>query len=379
MTDPDASGARLDGAALDRLRPLAFSVAYRMLGSVAEAEDVVQEALTRLSQADGVRNPDAFVTTVTTRIAIDVLRSARVRRESYVGEWLPEPLVGPVQVNLPVAMASAPPDAAAHAELADDLSTAFLVLLETLTPTERAAFLLHDVLGYPHSDAADVLGTSEVAARQLASRARRRVARQRGDVGGREVPAGATASAGPARRGTRSGTGSGTGSSSSPGSPSAGPSAARSGRSDRARAEQLVTRFLAACEEGEVDAFLELLAEDVVLAGDGGGNVPQGMSIARPVEGRVRVARLLAGFVRRGAPLHFEHALVGGEPGLLIVADDVIGGGLIGTWSFEVSDGQLAGIRGVINPDKLRHLGRLADLGRLQESLRGVRRRREVR
>jgi RNA polymerase sigma-70 factor (ECF subfamily) len=323
----------------------------------------------------GVRNPDAFVTTVTTRIAIDVLRSARVRRESYVGEWLPEPLVGPVQVNLPVAMASAPPDAAAHAELADDLSTAFLVLLETLTPTERAAFLLHDVLGYPHSDAADVLGTSEVAARQLASRARRRVARQRGDVGGREMPARATASAGRARRGTRSGTGSGTGSSSSPDSPSA----TRSGRSDRARAEQLVTRFLAACEEGEVDAFLELLAEDVVLTGDSGGNVPQGMSIARPVAGRVRVARLLAGFVRRGAPLHFERALVGGEPGLLIVADDVIGGGLIGTWSFEVSDGQLAGIRGVINPDKLRHLGRLADLVRLQESLRGARRRREVR
>jgi len=153
MTDPDATGTRLDDAALDRLRPLAFSVAYRMLGSVAEAEDVVQEALTRLSQAEGVRNPDAFVTTVTTRIAIDVLRSARMRRESYVGEWLPEPLVGPAQVNLPVAMAAAPPDAAAHAELADDLSTAFLVLLEALTPTERAAFLLHDVLGYPHGDA----------------------------------------------------------------------------------------------------------------------------------------------------------------------------------------------------------------------------------
>jgi len=348
MTDPDASGARLDDATLDRLRPLAFSVAYRMLGSVAEAEDVVQEALTRVSQADGVRNPDAFVTTVTTRIAIDVLRSARIRRESYVGEWLPEPLVGPVQVNLPVAMAAVPPDAAAHAELADDLSTAFLVLLETLTPTERAAFLLHDVLGYPHSDAAEIIGTSEVAARQLASRARRRIARQRGDVGHRAASG----------RDGKDGGG---------------------GGDDRARAEHLVTRFLAACEEGEVDAFLELLAEDVVLTGDSGGNVPPGMSIARPVAGQVAVARVLAGFMRRGAPLHFERALVGGEPGLLIVADDAVGGGLIGTWSFEVSGGQLAGIRGVINPEKLGHLGRLADLARLRESLRGARRRREAR
>lgn len=349
MTDPDTSGARLDGAALDRLRPLAFSVAYRMLGSVAEAEDVVQEALTRLSQADGVRNPDAFVTTVTTRIAIDVLRSARVRRESYVGEWLPEPLVGPVRVNLPVAMAAAPPDAVTHAELADDLSTAFLVLLETLTPTERAAFLLHDVLGFPHSDAADIIGTSEVAARQLASRARRRISRQRDDVG--RTSAAGTRPAGAAPAGL-------------------GPAGVRSGsRSDRARAEQLVTRFLAACEEGAVDPFLELLTEDVVLTGDSGGNVPPGMSIARPVAGREPVARLLAGFLRRGAPIRFERALVGGEPGLLIMADDAVGGGLIGTWSFEVVDGQLAGIRGVINPDKLRHLGPLADLDRLRERL----------
>ena len=211
MTDPETpqdgtqpGSTRLDGAALDRLRPLAFSVAYRMLGSVAEAEDVVQEALLRLSQADGVRNPDAFVTTVTTRIAIDVLRSARVRRESYVGEWLPEPLVGPAHSNLPVAMATAPPDAAAHAELADDLSTAFLVLLERLTPTERAAFLLHDVLGFSHSDAADVIGTSEVAARQLASRARRRIARERDDAA---RSAHRPASTRPGRAGTRGGAG----------------------------------------------------------------------------------------------------------------------------------------------------------------------------
>lgn len=345
---PQPPGMRLDGAALDRLRPLAFSVAYRMLGSVAEAEDVVQEALLRLSQAEGVRNPDAFVTTVTTRIAIDVLRSARMRRESYVGEWLPEPLVGPVQSNLPVAMATAPSDAAAHAELADDLSTAFLVLLERLTPTERAAFLLHDVLGFSHGEAAGVIGTSEVAARQLASRARRRIARERDDAA-RSAPA-RSASARSA-----------------------------SGRADRVRAEELVTRFLAACEEGAVDPFLELLAEDVTVTGDGGGKVPPGLSIIRPVSGRDAVARLLAGFMRRGAPVHFERALVGGEPGLLIVADDVIGGGLIGTWSFEVVDGQLAGIRGVINPEKLRHLGPQADLERLREWLRNDRSRGDAR
>jgi RNA polymerase sigma factor (sigma-70 family) len=412
MTDPDSP--RLDDAALGRLRPLAFSVAYRMLGSVAEAEDVVQEALTRVSQAEDVRNPDAFVTTVTTRIAIDVLRSARVRRESYVGDWLPEPLVGPIPSSLPVAMATPPPDTAGHAELADDLSTAFLVLLETLTPTERAAFLLHDVLGFPHSDAADVIGTSEVAARQLASRARRRIARHREDVADREAQSTA-ASAVPARTGRgelsgrdnpagqddrggedgrdgrRDGPGPGPGhdthqghdthdgrdrrdAHNGPGAHGAHQQSPRGWRprsaDDRARAEQLVSRFLAACEEGEVDPFLELLAQDVVLTGDGGGKVPPGMSISRPVAGRDTVARLLASFMRRGAPLHFERALVGGEPGLLIVADDAVGGGLLGTWAFEISDGRVAAIRGVINPEKLPHLGPLADLDRLQAALK---------
>ncbi len=408
MTDPDGipsgetpptgaqpagarpSSARLDDAALGRLRPLAFTVAYRMLGSVAEAEDVVQEALTRVSQAEGVRNPDAFVTTVTTRIAIDVLRSARVRRESYVGDWLPEPLVGPIPSSLPVAMATAPPDVAGHAELADDLSTAFLVLLETLTPTERAAFLLHDVLGFPHSDAADVIGTSEVAARQLASRARRRIARHRGDVGEREAPAEAAASAAPGRGGRPERGGQGRrlvqarpgqdGQSEQIGPAEQDGSDGQNGQSkqarrprtagDKARADQLVARFLAACEEGAVDPFLELLAQDVVLTGDGGGKVPPGMSIARPVAGRETVARLLAGFMHRGAPLHFERALVGGEPGLLIVADDAVGGGLVGTWAFEISDGVIAGIRGVINPEKLRHVGPLADLDRIQAALK---------
>ncbi|GHH77886.1 sigma-70 family RNA polymerase sigma factor [Promicromonospora soli] len=405
MTDPDSR--RLDDAALGRLRPLAFSVAYRMLGSVAEAEDVVQEALTRVSQAEDVRNPDAFVTTVTTRIAIDVLRSARVRRESYVGDWLPEPLVGPIPSNLPVAMATPPPDTAGHAELADDLSTAFLVLLETLTPTERAAFLLHDVLGFPHSDAADVIGTSEVAARQLASRARRRIARHRDDVADREAQSRAASAVSartgrglswrdnPVKQDGHASPGGQDGRDRRDGREAHEGHSPHDGRDthdahdahdahdqqsprgwrprsadDRARAEQLVSRFLAACEEGEVDPFLELLAQDVVLTGDGGGKVPPGMSISRPVAGRDTVARLLAGFMRRGAPLHFERALVGGEPGLLIVADDAVGGGLLGTWAFEISDGRVAAIRGVINPEKLRHLGPLADLDRLQAALK---------
>lgn len=412
---------------LDRLRPLAFSVAYRMLGSVAEAEDVVQEALTRVSQAEDVRNPDAFVTTVTTRISIDVLRSARVRRESYVGEWLPEPLVGPV--HLPVAMAAPPPDAAAHAELADDLSTAFLVLLETLTPTERAAFLLHDVLGFPHSEAADVIGTTEVAARQLASRARRRIAERREgrtrdttaadttadvdrtpadrpttDSSATNGPTDAWRSAAarstdqptdqstdqptdrptdrPATR--RPAAGRPTAARPTPGTPasrgrtrtdavagtSPAPRRTRAGAPVTAapvgRAEELVTRFLAACEEGAVEPFLALLAEDVVLTGDSGGNVPRGMSIARPVAGREPVAKTLAGFLRYGMPVRFERALVGGQPGLLIVADGVLGGGLVGTWSFDVADdGRLRAIHGVLNPDKLRHLGPLADLERI--------------
>lgn len=388
----DLEGSRLDDAALGRLRPLAFTVAYRMLGSVAEAEDVVQEALTRVSQAEGVRNPDAFVTTVTTRIAIDVLRSARVRRESYVGDWLPEPLVGPVPSSVPVAMAAPPADVAGHAELADDLSTAFLVLLETLTPTERAAFLLHDVLGFAHSDAADVIGTSEVAARQLASRARRRIARHRGDGADREAASAVRgAGAGRGGRGDRNGRN---------GRYSVRDDALGEARDDdagpdgldelkglgwrprsaddKARADRLVSRFLAACEEGEVDPFLELLAQDVVMTGDGGGKVPPGMSISRPVAGRDAVARLLAGFMRRGAPVHFERAFVGGEPGLLIVADDVVGGGLLGTWSFEISDGKVAGIRGVINPEKLRHLGPLADLERVAAWLKSARPRRSA-
>jgi RNA polymerase sigma factor (sigma-70 family) len=320
---------------LEDLRRVAFGAAYRMLGSVTEAEDVAQEAMMRVAPVGtvdaAVRNPAAYTTTVATRVALDVLRSARVRRESYVGEWVPEPLVGDV-----VAVGSAGREAAAHAELADDLSTAFLVLLETLTPAERAAFLLHDVFGYPHRESARVIGTTELAARQLASRARRRVASRQ-----EAAPQG------------------------------------RGGREDPHAAE-LVRRFIAATEEGDVDALLEILAEDVTLTGDGGGKVPAGLAVSRPVSGGVAVARLLSGFARRGAPARVEPAVVNGGPGMIAYADDAVGGGVIGTYSLQVAGGRIARIDGVINPEKLQHLAPLADLGAVAAALKDVGRRRRA-
>ena len=320
---------------LEDLRRVAFGAAYRMLGSVTEAEDVAQEALLRVAPAGAVDaevlNPAAYTTTVATRIALDVLRSARVRRESYVGEWVPEPLVGDV-----VAAGSAGREAAAHAELADDLSTAFLVLLETLTPAERAAFLLHDVFGYPHRESAQVIGTTELAARQLASRARRRVAARQDDV-----PEG------------------------------------RAGRPDP-HAEELVRRFIAATELGDVDALVELLADDVALTGDGGGKVPTGLAVSRPVSGNVAVARLLSGFARRGAPARLEVAVVNGGPGMVAYADDTVGGGVIGVYALQVSGGRITTIHGVINPEKLRHLAPLADLDAVAAEIRSASARRRT-
>ncbi|WP_166847805.1 RNA polymerase sigma factor SigJ [Isoptericola sp. BMS4] len=318
---------------LAALRRVAFGAAYRMLGSVTEAEDVAQDAMLRVAPegrlpAD-VRNAEAYTTTVATRIALDVLRSARVRRESYVGEWIPEPLVGDVVAPVPGR------DAARHAELADDLSTAFLVLLEKLTPAERAAFLLHDVLGYPHRQSARVIGTTELAARQLASRARRRIDAARDEA-----------------------------------------LAVRSGARSDPHASELVSRFIAATEEGDVDALIGMLADDVVIAGDGGGNVPPGFSITRPVAGRDAVAKLLVGFARRSAPAHLEPATVNGLPGMVVHADPAIGGGIVGAYSVATAHGRITAVYGVINPDKLRHLGRLADLDLMAAAVKDAGRRR---
>ena len=279
---------------LEALRRTAFGAAYRMLGSVTEAEDVVQEALLRWHRRPRPpENADAWITTVATRLSIDVLRSARVRREDYVGEWLPEPLL------------TTPDEPAQRAELSDSLSTAFLALLERLTPDERAAFLLREVFGYPYAELARVLERSEDACRQLASRARRHVEADRPRF-----------------------------------------------EASRARRDALADAFLHACEEGDTQALVALLAEDVVLHGDGGGKVP---ALARPVAGRERVARTLVAWVRQGARMDIgvERAEVNGQPGLVARSPD---GGVFSVLSFDIADGAIQSVRSVVNPDKLAHL-----------------------
>jgi RNA polymerase sigma-70 factor (TIGR02957 family) len=275
---------------VDELRPLMLSIAYRMVGSYSEAEDLVQEAFLRLTQEEHVDSPRAWLTTVTTRLAIDHLRSARVRREQYPGTWLPEPV-----------LADPAPDAAIRAET---LSVAVLVLLESLTPVERAVFVLREAFDYGYDEIAEIVGKSEDNCRQLATRARRHVEERR---------------------------------------PRFEPS--------REQREELVRRFVAALQEGDTEPLVELLAEDVAFYGDGGGKAT---AVARPVVGADAVIRLLAGFVRAGERRRAtaELAEFNGEPGMAVYED----GRLIALWSFEVSGGGLRAIRGVVNPDKLRHV-----------------------
>jgi RNA polymerase sigma-70 factor (ECF subfamily) len=291
-------------ALLEELRPAAFAIAYRMLGSVAEAEDVVQEALIRLHTAleggERIESPRAYVATVTTRLSIDVLRSARVRRETYVGEWLPEPLVSDSSA-----------DPAGHAEMADSLSLAFLVLLESLSPEQRAVFLLHDVFDYGYGEVAEIVGKSEDNARQLAARARRHVEEQKPRF-----------------------------------------------EASREQREELANRFFAAAEEGEVAALEALLADDVVLHGDGGGKVP---ALARALFGAKRVARTLGAWFRQGAKVpdgEIRRVEVNGQPGAILMA----GGGVVAVMALDIADGRIQGIRSIVNPDKLRHVGEVTDV-----------------
>lgn len=283
---------------LDELRPLMFSIAYRMTGSVGDAEDIVQEAVIRTyraaSQGTLVESPKAFVTTTTTRLAIDHLRSARVRRETYVGTWLPEPLVS-----------DPAPGPAERAEMSDSLSLAFLVLLESLSPVERAVFLLREVFGYDYGEIARAVGKSEPNCRQIFARARRSI-----DQGRPRFEA------------------------------------------SRRQGTELTDRFLAAVSGGDIEEFIELLAPDVVFYGDGGG---KGTSITTPVHGRERVARLLRGLARQ-APRVVSRARpveVNGQPGLISYDRD---GNLFGVLTFDYLDGQVQAIRSMVNPDKLRHL-----------------------
>jgi RNA polymerase sigma-70 factor (TIGR02957 family) len=290
----------------NELRPSAFAIAYRMLGSVSEAEDMVQEGFLRLHRAreggERIESPRAYLSTVVSRLSLDHLRSARVRRETYVGEWLPEPL-----------MASADDDPARKAEIADSLSLAFLVLLESLSPEQRAAFLLHEVFDEPYERIAEIVGTSEQNARQLAARARRHVEARRPRF-----------------------------------------------EASREQQEELASRFFAAVEEGDLEGLEELLAHDVVLQGDGGGKAP---ALARAKHGRSRVARILkAGFARlHTLPGGFRarREELNGQPGALFFDRD---GGLIGVMVLDIAEGQIQRVSSISNPDKLHHLGPVGDL-----------------
>ena len=287
------------------LRPLLSSIAYRMVGSVSEAEDIVQEAYLRLERAARARTrvevPKAYLVSITTRLAIDHLRSARVRRESYVGQWLPEPVLsepGPEQL----------------AEMADSLSMAFLVLLETLSPVERAVFLLREVFGYGYDEIAGIVGKTETNCRQILARARRHV---------------------------------------EAGRPRFSPSP-----DER---DALARRFLSACDRGDVDDLVRLLADDVAFYSDGGGEAAAALE---PVHGRDRVGRVLRGLLTRAQRLdmRLRPALVNGQPGATVVdAEDKI----VGVVALDVADGAVARIWSVVNPHKLRHLGPVSELGRI--------------
>jgi RNA polymerase sigma-70 factor, ECF subfamily len=283
-------------ADLVALRRRAFAVAYRMLGSVADAEDVVQEALLRFTRSEAeIEEPAAWITTVSTRLAIDHLRLAHVRRETYVGPWLPEPLL---------AEAAAAPDA--RVELSDTLSQAFLVVLEQLTPPERAAFLLRDVFDYDYPRIAGVIGHSESNSRQLVTRARKHLAANQ---------------------------------------PRFEP--------DGALRHELLERFLAAAEEGDTESLERLLADDAILYGDGGGKVK---TVREPVVGAAAIAAFLVDIARQRRELGefaVELVEVNGQPGRILWSPD---GEVSDVLSIDVVDGRIETVRIVRNPDKLAHL-----------------------
>jgi RNA polymerase sigma-70 factor (TIGR02957 family) len=291
---------------LDELRPVSFAIAYRMLGSVSEAEDVVQEALLRVHQAldagEHLASPRAFVATVTTRRAINELRSARARRERYVGEWLPEPVI-----------TDGRDDPAQQAEMADSLSVAMLVVLESLSPEQRAVLLLHDVFDYPFSEIAVIVDKSEGNVRQLATRARRHIEQRRPRF-----------------------------------------------QTTREQRAELARRFFRAAEQGDLAGLEALLASDVELTGDGGGKAP---ALARTLRGRSRVARMLINAVVARLPeVSVRRAEVNGGPGALYLDAQER---LVAVVALEIAGDQITSINSVVNPDKLKHLGPVGDLGSL--------------
>jgi len=282
------------------LRPLLFSIAYRIVSSVGEAEDIVQEAFLRFhrAQAEGpnIESPRAWLSTVTTRLAINQVRSARARRETYVGTWLPEPL-----------LTDPDSDVSLHAETADSLSMAFLVLLESLSPVERAVFLLRGVFEYPYDEIAAVVGKSEENCRQIAVRARRQVEAKK---------------------------------------PRFEPS--------RRRREELARRFFDAIGDGDLEGLTHMLAADVVSYSDGGGKAS---AFPHPMHGRERIVRVLLRFGEWRAQLGAERMRlteINGQPGALFLSRD---GRAVLVVSLDIAEGLVQTIRAVSNPEKLRHLG----------------------
>ncbi|MFF8266397.1 RNA polymerase sigma-70 factor [Streptomyces sp. NPDC016562] len=297
----------------EEVRSLLFSIAYRILGSVSEAEDAVQETWLRFDgSATRPTSAKAFLSTTVTRISIDVLRSARVRREEYVGPWFPEPLLSdPYE------------DPARSVELADSVSMAALLLLERLSPLERAVFLLRDVFAFGFDEVATAVGRSEAACRQLLVRARRHM-----EAGRPRFEA------------------------------------------DRRERQELAARFFDALKDGDVDGLQNLLAADVQMVGDGGGKAPQ---LARAVVGAQNVARLLGSafpWLLR-IEVTFEPHEINGQPGALFRDRD---GRILYAMALEVLDGRIQAIRSVLNPDKLTHLGPVADAWAVDREVKEARR-----
>ncbi|WP_327594050.1 RNA polymerase sigma-70 factor [Streptomyces chartreusis] len=293
----------------EALRPLLFSIAYRILGSVAEAEDAVQEAWLRYDgSSTRPASAKAYLSATVTRISIDVLRSARVRREEYTGPWFPEPLLSdPYE------------DPARAVELADSVSMAALLLLERLSPLERAVFVLREVFGFGFDEIAAAVDRSEAACRQLVVRARRHMAAGRPRFA-----------------------------------------------ADRQERQELASRFFEALKDGDVGALRNLLAADAQLVGDGGGKAPQ---LARAVVGAENVARLLASVVPRLARVEvsFERQEINGQPGAVYRDRD---GRVLQTLVLDVLDGRIQTIRTVLNPDKLAHMGPVADAWEITRELK---------
>jgi RNA polymerase sigma-70 factor, ECF subfamily len=300
----------------EELRPLLFAIAYRILGSVTEAKDAVQETWLRYEASPTQpTSTKAFLSAVVARVSIDVLRSARVRRETYVGQWFPEPLLtDPYE------------DPERSAELADSVSMAALLLLERLTPLERAVFVLREVFGFGFPEIAVAVGRSEAACRQLAARARRHM-----DAGRPRFEA------------------------------------------DRRDREKLAARFFDALRDGDLDGLRELLAADVQLVADGGGKAP---AFARSVIGADNVARVLAlNFpVLVKIDARVEPRELNGQPGAIFRdRNDKV----VGTVTLDVLGGRIQTIRAVLNPDKLGHVGPVADAWALAREVKRARRPRD--